>query len=646
MNWFLCLLIGALALLPGSGSARVRLPALISNGMILQRNQPTTIWGWAAPGERITVSFNHRAYRTTTDLAGKWKIGLPAHQAGGPFDLTIKGENAIVIQDILFGDVWLCSGQSNMEYMLKRSRAIYTAEIAQAENPEIRQFLVKTAWSYEVKDDVAPAAWKSVTPSNVLDFSAVAYFFAKSLYEKYYVPIGLINSSYGGTPVQSWMSEDALKAFPDLLAQFEAYRDTAKVNPLLRAYKLQNVSWYRQVKEQDAGLNHLTSRPLWADGKIDNPDWQPIQVPGFWEEQGLPNTDGVMWYQKELTVPANLAGKDGLLNLGFIHQEDSTYFNGRLIGHVASQYLERRYRVPGEFIKPGRNVITVRVLNRDGNGGFLKGKVYELTIGQTVQPLTGQWHYRIGAKVPPLATANQKQFSREPAVLFNSMIAPLLPYRIKGVVWYQGENNTGQAQVYTAWFSALIRDWRKHWQQGDFPFVYAQLANYLPVAEQPAESRWAELREAQLKTLQVRQTGMAVLHDLGEWNDIHPIHKKEVGERLALAARHAAYGERKAAYSGPVFQSAQIKGQRVYLSFRHRGGGLLVKGGGPLKHFAIAGSDNKFVWANAEIVGNRVVVWSNQVAHPVAVRYAWADNPAGANLYNQEGLPASSFRTD
>jgi sialate O-acetylesterase len=642
----LYLLISALALLPSTGSARARLPALISNGMILQRDKQLTIWGWAKPGERITVSFDNHSYSATTDPTGKWKTGLPAHQAGGPFDLTVEGENRIVVQNILFGDVWLCSGQSNMEYMLKRSRAIYTDEIAQAENPEIRQFLVKTSWSYAVKDDVAPAAWKSATPNNVLDFSAVAYFFAKALYEKYHVPIGLINSSFGGTPVQSWMSEDALKAFPDLLAQFEAFRDTAKVNPLLREYKLQTANWYRKVKEQDAGFNRLTGQPLWTAVEANNPDWQPIQVPGFWEEQGLKNTDGVVWYEKELTVPADLAGQDGLLTLGFIHQEDSTYFNGHLIGHLTGQYLERRYRVPGALIKPGRNVITVRVLNREGNGGFLKGKVYELTIGQTVQPLTGQWHYRVGAAVPPLSASKQKQFSREPAVLYNSMIAPLLPYRIKGVVWYQGESNTDQSQVYAAWFSAMIRDWRKHWQQGDFPFVYAQLANYLPVAEQPSESHWAELREAQLKTLAVKQTGMAVLLDLGEWNDIHPIHKKEVGERLALAAQHTAYGERKTAYSGPIFQSAQIKGQRVYISFQHTDGGLTVKGGGPLKQFAIAGSDNKFVWANAEIVGNRVVVWSNQVAHPVAVRYAWADNPDGANLYSQVGLPASSFRTD
>ena len=633
-------------MLSSTGYARVRLPALVSDGMILQRGRQITIWGWDKPGERITVDFDHHSYRAVTDATGKWKTGLPAHQAGGPYTLTVKGENILVIQDILFGDVWLCSGQSNMEYMLKRSQAIYPAEIAQAENPQIRQFLVKTAWSYDVKEDIAPAAWKPATPSNVLNFSAVAYFFAKSLYEKYHVPIGLINSSFGGTPVQSWMSEDALKRFPDLLAQFEAYRDTAKVNPLLRDYKLQTASWYRNVKAQDAGLNHLNGQPLWTDGKTDNPDCQPIQVPGFWEEQGLKNTDGVVWYQKEVTVPANLSGKDAVLHLGFIYQEDSTYFNSRLVGHIASQYLERSYRIPGAFIKPGRNVITVRILNREGNGGFLKGKTYDLTIGQTVLPLAGQWRYRVGAKVPPLSTANQKQFSREPTVLFNSMIAPLLPYRIKGVVWYQGESNTSQSQVYTTWFSALIRDWRKHWQQDDFPFVYAQLANYMPVAEQPSESQWAELREAQLKSLKVKQTGMAVLHDLGEWNDIHPIHKKEVGERLALAARHIAYGERKIAYSGPVFKSAQIKGQRVYISFRHAGGGLMVKGGGALKQFAIAGGDNKFVWANAEIVGSRVVVWSNQVAHPVAVRYAWADNPEDANLYNQAGLPAPSFRTD
>ncbi|MGI4875280.1 MAG: sialate O-acetylesterase [Janthinobacterium lividum] len=614
--------------------------------MILQRGQRVTLWGWAKPGERITVTFEHHSYSTITGTTGTWKTGLPAHLAGGPYDLTVQGENSIIIRDILFGDVWLCSGQSNMEYRLKRSQARYTGDIAQADNPQIRQFLVKTAWSYDVKDDVAPAAWKCATPANVLDFSAVAYFFAKYLYEKYHIPIGLINSSYGGTPVQSWMSAEALKAFPDLVAQFEAYRDTAKVNPLLRIYKTQTASWYQAAATQDAGRNHLDGQPSWATSMAGDPRWRPIQVPGFWEDQGLNNTDGVIWYQKEITIPANLSGKDALLNLGFIHQEDSTYFNGQLIGHTASQYVERLYRVPGALLKPGSNVITARVLNKEGNGGFLPDKTYALDIGEAILPLAGLWRYRIGVIVPPLQSARQKQFSREPAVLYNSMIAPLVPYRIKGVVWYQGENNTDQPQFYAAWFAALIRDWRKQWHQGNLPFVYAQLANYMPVAEQPAASQWAELREAQLKTLKLKQTGLAVLHDTGEWNDVHPTRKKEAGERLALAARHVAYGERHLVYSGPAFQAAHIRGQRIYLSFRHTGSGLIAKGGGALKQFAIAGSDYKFVWAKAEISGNRVVVWSNQVAHPVAVRYAWADNPAGANLYNQEGLPASSFRTD
>jgi sialate O-acetylesterase len=442
------------------------------------------------------------------------------------------------------------------------------------------------------------------------------------------------------------MSEDALKQFPYLLTQFEAYRDTAKVNALLRAYKTQTADWYHAVTKQDAGRDQVSGMPLWTNDAINNPKWRPIEVPGFWEDQGLKNTDGVVWYQKEITIPANLDGKDALLNLGFIYQEDSTYFNGHLIGHTTSQYLERLYRVPGELIKSGGNVVTVRILNKEGNGGFLKDKTYVLAIGEFTLPISGLWQYRVGAIVPPLQASSQKQFSREPAVLYNSMIAPLLPYQIKGVVWYQGEGNTDHPQFYTAWFAALIRDWRKQWHQGKFPFVYAQLANFMPAVQHPADSRWAELREAQLKTLKIVKTGMAVLHDTGEWNDVHPTRKREAGERLALAARHIVYGERELVYSGPVYQSTQIKGQRIYISFRNTGSGLVVKGGGALHQFSISGSDHQFVWANAEISGNQVVVWSDQVARPVAVRYAWADNPEGANLYNQEGLPASSFRTD
>jgi sialate O-acetylesterase len=643
MKWLLTMLMMVWLLQPNCGLASVRLPALISDGMILQRDQKISVWGWAKPGEQVTVTFNQRSCHINAGPAGTWKTVLPAHQAGGPYIMTITGENQLVIRDILFGDVWLCSGQSNMEYILKRSQVLYANDIAQADNPQIRQFAVKLDWSYTAKDNVAPAKWQAATPTSVLNFSAAAYFFAKALYAKYHIPIGLINSSYGGTPIESWMSEDAIKKFPGLLTEYKTYQDTAKVNLLLRAYKANTTKWYADLKKQDAGINHANGTPLWVNDTTQQQNWQPIQVPGFWEDQGLSKIDGIVWYRKEINISAALAGKDALLNLGFIHQEDSTYFNGKIIGNTTSQYLERRYRVPGELIKAGKSIITVRILNKEGNGGFLKDKIYILNIGSSI-PLAGQWQYRLGASVPPLQTTGQIQFSREPAVLYNSMIAPLVQYRIKGVLWYQGEANTSEPQRYATLFASLIQDWRKQWGQETLPFIYAQLANYMPVNNAPGNSRWAQLREAQSQTLKIPKTGMAVLHDTGEWNDVHPTRKKEAGERLALAAQHVAYRE-ELVYSGPVYKAAKIKGQRIIISFKKNRSNLIAKGGA-LTHFAIASTDGKFVWAKAEIVGGKIVVWNNEVLHPVAVRYAWADNPAGANLYNAAGLPASSFRTD
>jgi sialate O-acetylesterase len=632
--------------LPQSGFAKIKLPVLVGNGMILQRDQCTAIWGWANSKEKITVTFQGNKYTTNTGITKEWKVWLPAMPAGGPFSITIEGQNKIVISNILFGDVWLCSGQSNMEYVLRRSQGIYQADIAQAGNSQIRQISIKPNWSYTPQCNASSEGWKLATPENVLNFTAVGYFFANAIYNKYHIPIGLISSSYGGTPVQSWISEDALIPFPNLLNQYNAYKDTAKVNAELRQNKEITTKWYQAVNRSDAGRDSVYGRSLWAADTVGLIQWHNIQVPGFWEEQNLKSIDGAVWYNKEVNLPVQFAGQNALLNLGYIFQEDSTYFNGYKVGSTSSQYLSRVYRIPGNLVKAGKNIITVRILNREGNGGFLKDKLYELRIGQTVIPLSGTWQYRIGASSKPLESAQQKQFSREPTVLFNSMISPLTNYGIKGVLWYQGENNTGDARQYASLFPALINNWRRKWKKKKLPFLYVQLANYQQVVDRPGESQWAELREAQSQTLKIANTAMAVIHDTGEWNDIHPANKKDVGSRLALAAQHVAYHEKGLIYSGPVYESAQIKHHKLIITFAHTGSGLIAKNGGLLKQFAIAGANRKFVWAQAAIQGSKVVVWADGVTAPVAVRYAWANNPEGANLYNAEGLPASSFRTD
>lgn len=624
--------------------AKIKLPALISNGMVLQRDQQLAIWGWADSKEEITLAFNGRNYHTVTGTDRKWEIILPAQKAGGPFQMKINGENQISLTDILIGEVWLCSGQSNMEFIMRKASSKYEKEISESKNLKIRQFMVKRTWSFSIQDTIKHDSWKTADPKNVLDFTAVGYFFAKSLYEKYGVPIGLINSSFGGTPVESWTSEEGLKTFPDVLAQIEPFKNPDNVNRILKDDQDKVANWYKNVQNTDEGLRQPKGEN-WYTNKIDLRDWKEMDMPGFFEEQQI-DVDGVVWLKKEIRLPDHLAAAAAILDLGNITDEDITYVNGTIVGKTSSKHLARSYAVPAGLLVAGKNIITVRVLNKEKQGGFLKDKSYQLQVGQYKVPLSGTWKYRIGTKVQPLVTAALKQFSREPTVLFNSMIAPLIPYGIKGVIWYQGENNVGAAQKYQSFFPALIQDWRSQWQHGDFPFLFVQLANFLKEDANPEESSWALLREAQTKSLKLPNTGMAVIHDIGDWNDIHPLNKKDVGDRLALIAQKVAYLDQKIIYSGPVYQSSAIEGGQIVLSFTSVGGGLMAKEGTELKHFAIAGADKKFVWAKAKIIGNTVVVHSNNVKKPKFVRYAWANNPVGANLYNREGLPASSFRTD
>jgi sialate O-acetylesterase len=349
----------------------------------------------------------------------------------------------------------------------------------------------------------------------------------------------------------------------------------------------------------------------------------------------------VVWLRKEFTLDESLAGKTGTLYMGRIVDSDSTYLNGELVGSVTYQYPPRIYTVPKGLLKKGKNVITARVIVNYGNGAFINQKPYELKIEDKTIDLKGAWKYKKGAKTGPLSSTTFFQY--KPTGLYNAMISPLLNYSIKGVIWYQGESNVDRAKEYYPLFSTMINSWRKAWSQGNFPFLYVQLANLNPAQKSPTESGLAELREAQLKTLSVPNTAMVVAHDLGEWNDIHPLNKGDVGKRLALAARKLAYKE-DITYSGPIFKEAKRVGNKVEISFSNTGTGLVAKNGEDLNHFAVAGEDGKFVWAKAKVENNKVIVWSDEISKPKIVRYAWADNPEGANLYNKEGLPASSFQ--
>jgi sialate O-acetylesterase len=617
--------------------------------MVLQRESKINIWGWASPGEKVKIKFHNKSFNVVTDNKGNWQLVLPAMKAGGPYTMEVKGKNSILIKDILIGDVWFCSGQSNMVLTMERVKEKYPDYIAGANFPEIRNFFIPTASDIaSVHAELPQSKWISASSENVLGFGAVTFFFARSIYNEYKVPIGIINSSVGGTPIEAWISEEGMKDFPQLTSRIERFRDTAYMNPILRSVKKRT-----ETKPKSSENPLLTDKGMsgpkpWYDVTYIPEGWHKYWLPGYWDDQGVKGLNGVVWFRKEIDLPASMTGKPAKLFLGRIVDADNAYVNGVLSGSVTYQYPPRRYNLAPGLLKPGKNIIVVRVTNYAGKGGFVPDKPYWLISGNDSIDLRGEWFYKVGQVFRPIAFEPGTGvpvlvMQNEPTGLFNTMVAPLINYRIKGILWYQGEANTSKPLEYQKLLPALIADWRNKWQQGAIPFLYVQLPNFMEVQYLPSESQWAELRFAQLNSLSVPNTAMAVTIDVGEWNDIHPLEKMVVGERLALAARRLAYGNEKIVFSGPIYKSLIKEGNRIIIEFDHMGSGLVAKGGGDLNYFALAGANKKFVWANAIITDNHVVVSSDEVPDPVYVRYAWSDNPEGANLYNVEGLPASPF---
>lgn len=629
-------------LIPAIGNCQVRLPKLISDGMVLQRDAKIRIWGWASADEKISVSFIGSVYRTTANNNGEWEVILPELKAGGPYEMKIDASNSISISDILLGDVWVCSGQSNMQSSLRGLVDIYKDEIDKSENQFIRQFMVSQGFSLDARGtDYRSGRWQHANPKEVLNFSAVGYFFAKKLYETYKVPIGLINASLGGSSAEAWISEESIKSFPKYYEDVQKFKASGYIEKINKMDNERVRSWNVQLKQNDEGYKN-TQKP-WYDPELNTADWETMHVPGYWADTKLGPVHGVVWFRREIIVPAGMAGKESILKLGRIVDADSVFINGEFIGATGSQYSQRTYKIPGKVLKEGQNTIVIRVINYIRRGGFVPEKQYEMTSDDGIIKLEGEWKYRVGTTAEPM---EDRLFTGKiPTGLFNSMIAPMLNYKIKGVVWYQGESNTSRAFEYFDLFKLLINDWRYNWHQGNFPFLYVQLPNFVEVNVEETKYDWAILRESQLKALSIPNTGMAVTIDIGEWNDIHPVNKKDVGYRLAFAAQRTTYGEKQIVYSGPVFRSMKIKGKEAFLSFTDMGSGLTSKNGEELKCFEICGSDNVYVSAKAKIVNDKVIVWSENVINPVAVRYAWANNPIGADLYNKEGLPATPFRT-
>jgi sialate O-acetylesterase len=616
---------------------------LFTDGAVLQQDASVPVWGTADPGERVTVEFAGQTVSATTAGDGRWMVRLKTPKATGPsaaVTMTISGKNKIALHNLLIGEVWLCSGQSNMERHLglqpgQKPITDWEQEVRDANYPEIRQFYVEKKTAF-VPEATVKGGWSVCSPETVKDFTAVGYFFGRDLHQARHLPIGLIHSSWGGTPAEAWTSEAALKTLPDFVQPLaELKRMRSDPEGVRRDYEAQLENWFRA---NDPG----SAAAPWSATALDTASWKQMKLPTLWESAGEPDLDGVVWFRRTFDLPAGAANLEAELHLGQIDDIDTTWVNGVRVGAMDRYDLVRDYHVPAGVLKAGWNVVAVRVLDTGGGGGIWGNEKLQLFLkgAASAEPidLSGAWQYRVGLNLknapwPPLSVA---QNASAPTVLYNGMIAPLLPYAIRGVIWYQGESNVGRERQYRALFPAMIADWRRAWSEGNFPFLFVQIAPYNDMTP--------EIREAQLLAWQrTTNTAMAVTIDCGDAGDIHPAHKQPVGARLALAARAIAYGE-AIEYSGPVFSSISIEGNEAILRFSHLGGGLLAENGA-LKGFTVAGADKIFHPAKAEIRGGTVAVSAEGVTQPAAVRYGWANVPEG-NLFNRAGLPASPFRTD
>lgn len=629
---------------------KVVLPAVFSDNMIVQQQTEMTFWGKANRNAKVTVmpGWTDQVYTAKADAEGKWSVKVRTPKAGGPYDIVFSDGKKTRLSNVLSGEVWFCSGQSNMEMPVAGWGKVmnYEQEVAEANYPSIRLFQVKKNTSLVPLEDVESTmnGWTECSSATVPEFSSVAYFYARALWKELNVPIGVIDCTWGGTPAEAWTGAETLKQVLGFREEVEKMEKLGFDRDLMeQAYEQERAAWQSLFEKEDQGMEG--GKPCWTSPSLTDADWQIMNLPGYWEGKGLKDFDGVVWFRRTVDIPSEWSGKTLTLRMGMIDDEDVTYFNGMEVARGAGFMTPRTYTIPAEYVKGGKAVLAVRVSDFGGEGG-IHGKPEEFYLeadGRQIS-LAGDWHYRVGLSLEgfPPAPVSPTQSSGYPSVLFNAMVSPLVDFPVKGVIWYQGEANVGRAAQYGDLFPALIADWRKQWKQ-DFPFYFVQLANYLESKEVQSDSEWAALREAQAKALNLVNTGMAVTIDIGLANDIHPKNKQEVGHRLALLALSGTYGRKQSA-TAPAFSNYSIKGNRVEIGFDHAQEGFDIKGEA-LKGFTVAGPDHVFYPATAVVVDGKIVVSSPMVNMPLAVRYGWADNP-DCNLYGKNGLPVAPFRTD
>lgn len=636
----LALVLGSITIFCQAENTLPFVSPVFGDHMVLQRGKPNTIWGWTKPGSEVRLEVAGTGMRTMSGGDGRWSIQFTPPPAGGPYTLVLDGPEHRELRDVLVGDVWLCGGQSNMEFGLARSNGGDEA-IKNADRAGIRLFTAASQVGYSPLP-VPKGSWSTCAPDSVAGFSAVGYHFGLRIHEDQKVPVGLIQVALGGTPAESWTSAEALRPLGDFNAPLD---EVTRLRDLGGPqYGNFIAHWY---DEYDPGQKN----DAWVTPDLDDTGWTPVTLKDGFSQLGVPETPAVVYFRKKITLPDTASLRGARVQLGIVERMDTVHINGRWIGASAWVENARNYPVPDGVLRVGENSIVIRVLKSRPDGGFRSqaGQLKILLGDNTEIPLEGGWLGKVSvdARPPHPLPAGYENWPVMPSVLYNGMIAPLAPMALTGSIWYQGEANAGRNEQYRKLLPAMIGNWRQAFGQGDFPFYIVSLAAFMPHSDTPGgPGGWAEFRDAQAYVARtVKNSGLALAIDKGDGADIHPRDKREIGERLALCALSGHYG-RKIAGSGPVLQTTEpvVSGEALRLRFDHADGGLMAREG-LLDEFSVAGDDLKWSWAEARIEGDSVIVSSPQVRRPKYVRYAWQSNPK-ATLYNRAGLPAVPFRTD